>query len=50
MAPLAHLTPLRARAQALSSAAGCVLGSNLAYGQSNAADVSLVGLTGLKGL
>ena len=45
-----HLTPLRARAQALSSAAGCVLGSNLAYGQSNAADVSLVGLTGLKGM
>jgi hypothetical protein len=50
VAPLIHLTPLRARAQALSSAAGCVLGSNLAYGQSNAVDVSLLGLTGLKGL
>jgi hypothetical protein len=50
VAPLVHLTPLRARAQALSSAAGCVLGSNLASGQSNAADVSLLGITGLKGL
>ncbi|HET9772950.1 MAG TPA: hypothetical protein VFS16_18780, partial [Acidimicrobiia bacterium] len=50
VAPLLHLTPLRARAQALSSAAACVLGSNLASGQSNAADVSLTGLTALKGL
>jgi hypothetical protein len=50
VAPLAHAAPLRARAQALSSAGGCVLGSNLAYGQGNAVDVSLVGLTGLKGL
>jgi hypothetical protein len=50
MPPLIHITPFKARAQALSSAAGCVLGSNLAYGQGNAADVSLVGLTGLKGL
>src|SRR5438445_719081 len=49
-APVVHLTPLRARAQALSSAAGCVLGSNLAYGQGAAADVSLAGLAGLKGL
>jgi hypothetical protein len=49
-APIVHLTPLRAKAQALSSAAACVLGSNLASGQSNAADVSLVGLTALKGL
>jgi hypothetical protein len=50
VAPLAHAAPLRARAQALSSAGGCVLGSNLAYGQGNAADLSLVGLTALKGL
>jgi hypothetical protein len=50
VASLAHAAPLRARAQALSSAGGCVLGSNLAYGQGNAADLSLVGLTGLKGL
>jgi hypothetical protein len=50
VAPLAHAAPFRARAQALSSAGGCVLGSNLAYGQGNAADLSLVGLTGLKGL
>jgi hypothetical protein len=50
VASVLHVTPLRARAQALSSAAGCVLGSNLASGQSNAADVSLVGLTGLKGV
>jgi hypothetical protein len=50
VAPLAHAAPLRSRAQALSSATGCVLGSNLAYGQGNAADVSLVGLTALKGL
>jgi hypothetical protein len=50
VAPLAHAAPFRARAQALSSAAACVLGSNLAYGQGNAADVSLVGLTALKGL
>ena len=50
VAALAHATPLRARASALSSAGGCVLGSNLAYGQGNAADLSLVGLTGLKGL
>ena len=50
VSPLAHASPLRARAQALSSAGGCVLGSNLAYGQGNAADLSLVGLTALKGL
>jgi hypothetical protein len=50
VAPLAHAAPFRARAQALSSAGGCVLGSNLAFGQGNAADLSLVGLTGLKGL
>ena len=50
VASVAHAAPLRARAQALSSAGGCVLGSNLAYGQGNAADLSLVGLTGLKGL
>ncbi len=47
---MAHASPLRARAQALSSAGGCVLGSNLAYGQGNAADLTMVGLTGLKGL
>ncbi|HEV7861656.1 MAG TPA: hypothetical protein VGR20_03110, partial [Acidimicrobiia bacterium] len=45
-----HVVPFRARAQALSSTGGCVLGSNLAYGQGSAVDVSLVGLTGLKGL
>ncbi|HEV8624287.1 MAG TPA: hypothetical protein VG034_07500 [Acidimicrobiia bacterium] len=50
VAPLAHAAPFRSRAEALSSAAACVLGSNLAYGQGNAADVSLVGLTALKGL
>ena len=50
MTPLAHAAPFKARAQALSSAAGCVLGSNLAFGQCNAADLSLVGLTSLKGL
>jgi hypothetical protein len=50
VAPIAHAAPLKARAQALSSAAGCVLGSNLAYGLGSAADVSLAGLTGLKGL
>jgi hypothetical protein len=49
VAPLVHLAPLRAKAQALSSEA-CVLGSNLASGHSNAGDVSLVGLTALKGL
>ena len=49
VAPLAHAAPFRARAQALSSAGGCVLGSNLAYGQGNAADLSLVGLTGPQG-
>ena len=47
---MANAAPLRARAQALSSAGGCVLGSNLAYGQGNAADLAMVGLTGLKGL
>ena len=50
VAPLLHLAPLRARAQALSSATGCVLGSSLASGQGTAADLNLVGLTGLKGL
>jgi hypothetical protein len=50
VASLAHAAPLKARAQALSSAGGCVLGSNLAFGQGNGADLSLVGLTGLKGL
>ena len=50
VSPLAHAAPFRGRAQALSSAGGCVLGSNLAYGQGNAADLSLVGLTALKGL
>jgi hypothetical protein len=50
VAQVGRLTPMQARAQALSSAAGCVLGSNLAYGQGNAADVSLAGLTGLQGL
>jgi len=50
VAPLAHAAPFRSKAQALSSAAACVLGSSLAYGQGNAADVSLVGLTALKGL
>ncbi len=50
VAPLVHLAPLKAKAQALSSAAACVLGANLASGHSNAADVSLVGLTALKGL
>ena len=50
VAPLVHLAPLRAKAQALSSAAACVLGSNLASGHSNAVDVSLVGLSALKGL
>jgi len=49
-APIVNLTPLQARAQALSSAAGCVLGSNLADGQGDAADVSLAGLAGLKGV
>lgn len=50
VAPLAAASPLRGRAQALSSAGGCVLGSNLAYGQGNAADISLVGLPTLRGL
>lgn len=50
VAPLVHLAPLRAKAQALSSPDACVLGSNLASGHSNAVDVSLVGLTALKGL
>lgn len=50
VAPLAAASPLRARAQALSSAGGCVLGSNLAYGQGNAVDISLVGLPALRGL
>ncbi|MEW6471636.1 MAG: hypothetical protein AB1679_05155 [Actinomycetota bacterium] len=50
VAPLAAASPLRGRAQALSSAGGCVLGSNLAYGQGNAADISLVGLPALRGL
>lgn len=50
VAPLAAASPLRGRAQALSSAGGCVLGSNLAYGQGNAADLSLVGLPALRGL
>ncbi|HYH51563.1 MAG TPA: hypothetical protein VEG38_18625 [Acidimicrobiia bacterium] len=50
VSPLAAASPLRGRAQALSSAGGCVLGSNLAYGQGNAADISLVGLPALRGL
>ena len=50
VAPLVHLTPLRAQAQALSSAAGCVLGSNLGYGRGEAADLSLVGQSVLPGL
>ena len=50
LAPLAAASPLRGRAQALSSAGGCVLGSNLAYGQGNAVDLSLAGLPALRGL
>ncbi len=50
VAQVGRLTPLRARAQAQSSAAACVLGSDLAYGQGNAAGASLVGLAALKGL
>lgn len=50
VAPLAAASPLRGRAQALSSAGGCVLGSSLAYGQGNAADISLVGSAALRGL
>ncbi|MDQ1566853.1 MAG: hypothetical protein QOF96_1733, partial [Actinomycetota bacterium] len=49
-APVVNVAPLRARAQALSSANGCVLGSNLAFGRGGAADVSLAGLTGLAGV
>ena len=49
-APIVNVTPLRARAQALSSAGGCVLGSNLANGSADAADVSLAGLAGLTGV
>ncbi|HEV7687734.1 MAG TPA: hypothetical protein VGQ80_14260 [Acidimicrobiia bacterium] len=49
-APVANVAPLRARAQALSSANGCVLGSNLAFGRGDAADVSLAGLVGLAGV
>ena len=50
LAPLVSLTPFRAGAQALSSAAGCVLGSNLASGRGEAADLTLGGQTGLHGL
>jgi hypothetical protein len=49
-APVVNVAPLRARAQALSSANGCVLGSNLAFGRGEAADVSLAGLAGLAGV
>ena len=50
LAPLVSLTPFRAGAQALSSAAGCVLGSNLASGRGEAADLSLLGQNGLHGV
>jgi hypothetical protein len=49
-APLVHLAPLRARAEAQSSPNACVLGSNLSYGQGDAAGVSLGGLRALNGL
>jgi hypothetical protein len=49
-APVVNVAPLRARAQALSAANGCVLGSNLAFGRGDAADVSLAGLAGLAGV
>ena len=48
--PLLHVTPFRAAAQALSSAGGCVLGSNLAFGRGEGADVSLAGEAALSGL
>jgi hypothetical protein len=41
--PLVSLTPFRGQAQALSSAAACVLGSNLAFGRAEAANLSLAG-------
>jgi hypothetical protein len=50
VAPVAAASPLRGRAQALSSAMGCVLGSNLAYGQGNAVDISFAALPALQGL
>ena len=50
LASLVSLTPFRAGAQALSSAAGCVLGSNLASGSSEAADLTIAGQGGLHGL
>jgi hypothetical protein len=48
--PLVHVSPFRAAAQALSSAGGCVLGSNLAFGRGEGADVSLAGQAALSGL
>jgi hypothetical protein len=45
--PLVSLTPFRGQAQALSSAAGCVLGSNLAFGRAEAADLTVAGQTAL---
>jgi len=45
--PLVSLTPFRGQAQALSSATACVLGSNLAFGRAQAADLSLGGQTAL---
>jgi len=50
LAPLVSLTPFRAGAQALSSPAACVLGSNLASGHGEAADLTLAGRSALQGL
>src|SRR5689334_20913551 len=50
LAPLVSLTPFRAGAQAQSSATACVLGSNLASGHGEAADLTLGGQGGLHGL
>src|SRR5437868_472832 len=50
LAPVVSLTPFLAGAQARSSAAGCVLGSNLASGRGEAADLALGGQSGLHGL
>lgn len=48
LAPLVSANPVHSRAQARSAPAGaCVLGSELAYGRSDAADLSLSGLTSL---
>src|SRR5581483_5838334 len=45
--PVVSLTPFRGQAQALSSAAGCVLGSNLAFGRAEAGDLTIAGQNAL---